>query len=483
MKEGALSKKRPLCCCGWILCKAVAKCDRFVYNVRDRHLRNIPINNAGESRMILTAILAILTFLALTGAILFFPSFRWKNVKIGTYWVVASLGALSVIAFGLVPVREIWRALTGDSAINPLKILVLFFSMTFLSVLLDEVGLFRYLAKKAAKAAGGSQLLLFVALYCLLSILTVFTSNDIMILTLTPFICFFCKNTKIDPVPFLVSEFAAANTWSMALIIGNPTNIYLATYAGIGFAEYAKVMALPTLCAGLSELVLILFLFRKPLKQTMEPCRDDFSIERKPDLVIGVLHLLVCLVFLAISDHVGVEMWKVSTLCAISLLLWVAAIHLIQQSGWGHLTRSVKRLPWQLIPFVLSMFIMVICLQYQGVSQMIGQFFGGDNCIWRYGMASFLTSNLINNIPMSILFSTLPSALAQPQYEQAIYASIIGSNIGAFLTPIGALAGIMFTELTDRYDVHYGFRRFIKYGAVIALPTITVALAVLSAVL
>ena len=74
-----------------------------------------------------------------------------------------------------------------------------------------------------------------------------------MILTLTPFICFFCKNTRIDPVPFLVSEFAAANTWSMMLIISNPTNIYLGTSAGIGFAEYSKIMALPTLCAGLSE--------------------------------------------------------------------------------------------------------------------------------------------------------------------------------------------------------------------------------------
>ena len=253
--------------------------------------------------MILTAIFAILTFLALMGSILFFPSFQFRNIKIWSYWIVASLGAISVIAFRCVPIKEIWDTLADDSAINPLKILVLFFSMTFLSVLLDEVGLFRYLAKKATKAADGSQYLLFVLLYLLISVLTVFTSNDIMILTLTPFICFFCRNTKIDPVPFLVSEFAAANTWSMMLIIGNPTNIYLGTCAGIGFVEYLKVMILPTLCAGLSELLLILFLFRKRLKKKMEPCRDDFKIESKPDLIIGIVHLLVCLVFLTISDY------------------------------------------------------------------------------------------------------------------------------------------------------------------------------------
>ena len=437
----------------------------------------------GEMQMILTATLATFTFLALTGSILFFPSFKFKNKKIGSYWVVASLGAISVIAFRCIPVKEIWNTLTDNSAINPLKILVLFFSMTFLSVLLDEVGLFRYLAKKAAKAAGVSQYSLFIVLYFLISILTVFTSNDIMILTLTPFICFFCKNTKIDPIPFLVSEFAAANTWSMMLIIGNPTNIYLGTSAGIGFVEYFKVMVLPTLCAGLSELLLILFIFRKQLKKKMEPGQDDFKTESKPELIIGVIHLIICLVFLAISDYVGIEMWEISAVCAVSLLLFTVAVGLIRKRDRTHITRSVKRLPWQLIPFVVSMSIMVICLNYQGISQMIGRFFGTGDCIWRYGTVSFLASNIINNIPMSILFSTLPSSLVQPQYRQAIFASIIGSNIGAFLTPIGALAGIMFTGLTDKYDVNYGFRQFIKYGAMIAIPTITVALFVLSLVL
>ena len=77
-------------------------------------------------------------------------------------------------------------------------------------------------------------------------------------------------------------------------------------------------------------------------------------------------------------------------------------------------------------------------------------------------LAGFFFANLINNIPRSILSSTLPAGLAAGQYQQAIYASIAGSNIGAFLTPIGALAGIMFTELTDRYQVDYGFRRFLQ---------------------
>ena len=53
------------------------------------------------------------------------------------------------------------------------------------------------------------------------------TSNDVVILTLTPVIYHFSRATGIDPAPLLFLEFFTANVWSMALLIGermlNPT--------------------------------------------------------------------------------------------------------------------------------------------------------------------------------------------------------------------------------------------------------------------
>ena len=433
--------------------------------------------------MIATSGITLLTFFALTCSIIFFPFLKLGKIHTYTYWIVALAGALILLVCRQVPVREIWANLTKDTAINPLKILVLFFSMTFLSVMLDEVGFFRFLAKKAVKFANNNQRILFIVLYFLVAVLTVFTSNDIMILTLTPFICFFCKNTDIDPLPYLVSEFAAANTWSMMLIIGNPTNIYLATSANIDFLDYFKVMVLPTFAAGSIELLLILLIFHRKLRIKMRPHDDFFQIKSLPDLIIGILHLTVCLVFLVISEYVHIPMWTVAACCALSLLICTTVIRLIRQDGWSYLTHSLKRLPWQLIPFVLSMFVVVISLNYQGISKTLGDFLGDKAVVWTYGGASFLSANLINNIPMSILFSSLSSSLPKAEYLQAIYVSIIGSNIGAFLTPIGALAGIMFTDLTEKYQVNYGFKQFIKYGVLIAFPTIVAALLVLELIL
>lgn len=433
--------------------------------------------------MIKTCIISLITFLALTVSILLFPSLKIGGKKTGTYWIVAVLGALALLAFGCVPPAEVAGSLISNTAINPLKILVLFFSMTFISVLLDEVGFFRYLANRAVKVAGNNQFLLFITLYFTVAALTVFTSNDIMILTLTPFICFFCKNAKIDPLPFLVSEFAAANTWSMMFIIGNPTNIYLATFAGIGFAEYFKTMLLPTLAAGVLEFLLIILIFYKRLKKPLKPSGDGFKIKEKAELIAGIIHLVLCLLALVISDHIGAQMWIITAVCAVSLLISVTVIKMIKREGIRCLSRSLIRLPWQLIPFIISMFTVVIALNYRGVSAQLGEYLGNTHCVLKYGVSSFIMSNIINNIPMSILFSALPNSLTGRLYYEAIYSSVIGSNIGAFLTPIGALAGIMFTGLTERHGVKYGFKEFIGYGALISVPTIAAALFTLSLVI
>ena len=427
--------------------------------------------------MIATIIISGITFLGITLSILFFPHIKIKHITIDTYWLIAILGAVILVATTLCPINEIGASWASKTAVNPLKILILFFSMTILSIYLDELGLFRFLASVAVNKAKGNQHVLFFVLYFLVAVLTIFTSNDIVILTFTPFICFFCKHAKIKALPYLIAEFAAANTWSMMFIIGNPTNIYLATAAGITFIDYFKVMLLPTIIAGLTELLIIYLLFRKSLR---EPLNNDekveVHIESKVDLIIGSTHLLVCLIFLVISPYIGIEMWLVALICSASLLLISLITRIITKKEWIYLADCFKRLPYQLIPFILSMSIIVIALNFQGISNKIGEFLNQGPLILNYGVSSYLLSNVINNIPMSILFSNIPSALTNGEYLRATFASIIGSNIGAFLTPIGALAGIMFSNLLSKYEMKFTFLDFIKYGSIVSIPVLAVSL-------
>ncbi len=430
--------------------------------------------------MIATLIISTTVFILIAVSLLVFPKIKIGKISIDTYWVIALLGAIILLSFSLAPINEVFSQLTANTKINPIKILVLFFSMTLISILLDEYGLFQYLANLAVKNAKGNQYALFFSLYALVAVLTIFTSNDVVILTLTPFICFFCKRTHINPLPYLIAEFAAANTWSLMFVIGNPTNIFLATSAGIDFINYLKVMWLPTIGAGLVELFIIFLLFKNKLKEKITTIDEEVKVKgSKVMLIVGVIHLITCLVFLILASYIDIEMWLISLVGASSLFLFTIAIALVRRKDWFFVSKAVKRLPYPLIPFFLSMFVIVVAMNYQGISIKIATLFGNQNTIWIYGFSSFLTSNIINNIPMSILYSNLCGQLSEASYHAGIFSSIIGSNLGAFLTPMGALAGIMFTNLLNEHDVKFSFIDFMKYGVIISLPTITVALSLL----
>lgn len=434
--------------------------------------------------MIPTIIVVSITVISIVLSLLFFPSIKIGKFKLSLYWMFALLGALVLLFTSLSPFNIVLDGLTSDNSVNPLKIITLFFSMTILSIYLDEVGLFKYLASIAIKRANNNQFILFTIFYTLTSILTVFTSNDVVILTFTPFICFFCKNTKVNPLPYLVSEFIAANTWSLLLMIGNPTNIYLASNANITFFDYLSVMALPTIIGGIIEYILLILVFYKKLKQPMICTYEEYKIENKTSLIIGLIHLFVCLIFLILSSYITIEMYLISLICALSLIIISIVISLITKKGINYTFKSFKRLPYPLIPFFLSMFVIVTSLNYQGISIQLSNILGTNNVIYTYGYSSFVASNIINNIPMSILYAELSTPLIGTSiYYEAVYASIIGSNIGAFLTPIGALAGIMFTGLVNEHNIRYRFIDFVKYGVVIAIPVISVVLVMLDVVI
>ena len=409
-------------------------------------------------------------------SILFLPKIKIGSLSIDTYWLITALGAAAMLVFGLADPKSTFGALTEDSAVNPLKILVLFISMTILSVFLDELGFFRYLANTTLTRAGGSQMRLFLILYLTVSVLTVFTSNDIIILSFTPFICYFAKNAGISPIPYLAAEFVAANTWSMMLIIGNPTNIYLATSAGVDFVSYFSTMILPTLLGGISAFVALFVMFKKKLSAQICPKIERVKIENKPLLVIGILHLSACTLFLAVGSYIGIDMWLVSLIFAISLFAVSAIVSLIfQKRAPNELLSCLRRAPWQLVPFIISMFVMISTLNSFGVASSIADFLGEKYAILTYGIASFLASNVVNNIPMSVLFSGF-IPLNSEITSSAVYATIVGSNLGACFTPVGALAGIMWCSILGKHHLKMGFFDFLKIGIFVALPTLAATL-------
>ena len=425
--------------------------------------------------MLTALVVSSVTCLGVILTSIFNVHFEVKGKTFHVYWMVALLGALVIILSSLT-ISEWWAALTKSGGINPIKILVLFLSMSLISIFLDELGFFAHLANWTLVRVKKSQISLFVTLYIFVSILTMFTSNDIIILTLTPFILFFCKNAKISPIPYLVSEFIAANTWSMIFIIGNPTNIYLASSFNITFIDYFKVMAIPTLLTGLIEFLTLLLIFWKKLKEPIVPSQVRLEKENMPLTILGLSVLGICTILLVVSGYFSLPMYLISGVSLLVLILLSLIYFLCTRTKPKVIGKTLLRAPYEIIPFVIGMFTLVLALEKYGVTQSIASFFGNSGTTFVYGLTSAFSANLINNIPMSVLYSSICNFTAENIKLRAIYSAIIGSNIGAFISPLGALAGIMWLSILKKYDVKFGYLDFVKYGCIVGVPALLVAL-------
>jgi arsenical pump membrane protein len=355
-------------------------------------------------------------------------------------------------------------------------------SLAYIAVSLDSTGFFEYAAIRIIQRSGGSGRKLFIYFYLLSSVITLFTSNDIVILTLTPIIFYFGKHARMNVIPLLIAEFFAANIWSMFLLVGNPTNIIVGLAHGISYLEYAYWMLLPTVSGGLTCLGILFLLFRKAINVRFTVHRDTdpgMFIKDRTSMLVALSVFIASMVSMAASPLIGLELWQIAAVAASVLLAYDAGVafrefsnselvffHAFKRFAYHKETHIyqfrlhmiAERLPWKVVPFLLCSFVMVQSLVLTGFTDWAASFIASLSgnilaAALSMGFLSSFAANVMNNQPMTVLFTRITEspgfALAEPARTASIYSLIIGSNLGANITVVGALAGIMWLKILN----------------------------------
>ena len=76
----------------------------------------------------MTLIVSGITLISVFLSVLFFPEVKIGKVKFGSYWVISLIGAIVLLLLGSIDLKTLLEGFLKDSSVNPLKILVLFFS-------------------------------------------------------------------------------------------------------------------------------------------------------------------------------------------------------------------------------------------------------------------------------------------------------------------------------------------------------------------
>lgn len=419
------------------------------------------------------------------------------GITLDTYWIPCFVAAIICISWRFIPIKASIHYLWEFSSLNPVGIIILVFATVYISMFLDTTGFFKMCATWAIKKAGKSGTMLFFIIYFTVAVITVLSSNDVAILTFTPFVAFFARAAQVNPIPYLFGQFMSANSWGIMLIISNPTNVVIATGFGHGFGYYCKYAVIPSIVAGLTPGILVYLIFRKQITKEIE-IKGELAppmslIKNKRDMWVGIAFLGLTVLLMAMSEVPGFnfELWQIAGAMALILLIYNIIIDVIhwKEPHPTKLREILGELPYSIIPFLLSLFVLVSILTDTGFFDVVGRCVGKVSnssmpiAVAVYGIIAGIFGNILNNIPLSVALVPVIQSMQTNKVLGPIYGAIIGANLSALITPLGSIAGIMWISLLRANKIKLGFSQFMVIGFIVTPITLALSLASLMVVL
>ncbi|MCZ7398195.1 MAG: ArsB/NhaD family transporter [Candidatus Methanoperedens sp.] len=379
----------------------------------------------------------------------------------------ALIGAAITIIFLLKPhhILEAFGISTTEMPqplVTTWNVVIILATLMVISTLLDDYGFFEYCASRAIYASKNSGERLFLYTFLVVSVISLFAGNDVVILTTTPIILIFCRKAGINPKPYMYVSFFAANTFSMPLYIGNLTNILIGDSFKLDFFGFTGYMILPTLAAAFVNYYLMKYIFRNQIPETFNSNDNGRTqIKNKFLVILGLAVLLAVILLGGVANHYGIPLSIVTLGGALILLLFERRP-----------TQRLRKVSWNVVLFVIGLFIVVKGIEVSGAADNAGEVLFANlssnmtAAIFTVSLFSAFLCNLVNNIPMTaMMLSITQHAGLSSQMNTAMgYSLVIGSNLGANFTTFGALAGILWLESARRYGWSTSMTDLLKIG-------------------
>ncbi len=402
--------------------------------------------------------------LATLGVIL--RPFAWPEA----IWAV--LGALALVALGLLAPGTAW-----EGVLKGTDVYLFLVGMMLLSEIARKEGLFDWLASHAVRAAKGSATRLFLLIYVVGTVVTVFLSNDACAVVLTPAVFAATKAAGVkQPLPYLFICAFIANAASFVLPISNPANLVVFAEHMPPLGRWLAVFTLPSVLAIVTTYAVLRITQNASLKA--ETVATDVET---PTLSFGGkvagFGIVATGAALIAASAAGIELGLPTFVAGVATALVVI---LINRGGAVEVAKDVS---WSVLPLVAGLFVLVEALEKTGVLQMLADLLkrtaAGDPALaaWAGGVVVALSSNLVNNLPAGLLAGAAVQAAHVP--EKVAGAILIGVDLGPNLSVTGSLATILWLTAIRREGQDVSAFAFLKLGLLVMPPALILALGAL----
>src|ERR1700677_961471 len=216
---------------------------------------------------------------------------RPRNIP-EVYWIAG--GVLLLLSLRLIPLQ-----FAGRAVVKALDVCFFLIGMMLLSELAREHGVFDWLSSVAVRSANGSCARLFVLVYGVGTIVTIFMSNDATAVVLTPAILTVVRKAKIEPRPYLFVCALIANAASFVLPISNPANLVVFHTGMPPLGRWLADFGIPSLLSILVTFLVMRILFRNELCKNIECEIEDTKLSGNGKLVLTGLALMIAVLLTA----------------------------------------------------------------------------------------------------------------------------------------------------------------------------------------
>lgn len=374
-------------------------------------------------------------------------------------WTVAGAGLLCLL-------RLVSLLLAGHAVAEGLDVYLFLTGMMLLSELARAYRVFDWLANIAVIHGKGSPVRLFMLMYAVGTIVTVFMSNDATAVVLTPAVLTAVKRAEAKPMPYLLSCAFIANAASFVLPISNPANLVVFHNAMPPLLKWLAMFAVPSFVSILVTYLTLLWYSRRDLSGTTNGTGTE--VQLTPAGRISLCGILATAVVLLVASALKIDLGLPTFLSG----LVVAAIVLIRERSSP--LPVIRDISWSVLPLVAALFVIVEAVKGAGALAMLHQVLL-EAMSWSPAASAFVVggtvafgTNMVNNLPLGLLAGvTLQTA---PFHQLLSKVVLIAIDLGPNLSITGSLATILWLIAIRREGMHVTGWQFLKAGMLI-MPT------------
>jgi Na+/H+ antiporter NhaD/arsenite permease-like protein len=366
------------------------------------------------------------------------PGFRMNRATI------ALVGSAFLIGLGVLNLETAWKAIDPNT-------IVFLLGMMVVNANLAYAGFFQFALASLLRLTS-SPFGLLVALTFGSGILSAFFLNDTLALVFTPLTLTLTQTLNLKPIPYLLAVAAATNVGSVATLSGNPQNILVGIFSGIGYLEFARSLTPIALIGLVIQIGLLYWLYPevRSLQSSTTPPDMNYRIFKplfKKSLVVTGLLLLA----FALGAPLGE-----SALIAAAVLLVTRRVKP---------QRVLQRVDWNLLVMFSGLFILTRATQQL---HLLDPFTAWVNHPAGLLAVTAVLSNLISNVPAVLVLQPL----IPTDGDRAWLLLAAGSTLAGNLTIFGSVANLIVVEAAASLGYTLSFTEHLRLGLPLTLLTL-----------